>query len=33
MDESNKSRRVETREFLETAIRLWTDSGLSVREL
>lgn len=32
MDESSKSRRVETREFWETAIRLWTESGLSVRE-
>lgn len=27
-----KSRRVETREFWETAIRLWAESGLSVRE-
>jgi transposase-like protein len=32
MDESSKSKRVETREFWEAAIRLWTDSGLSVRE-
>ena len=32
MDESNKSRREETREFWEAAIRLWKDSGLSVRE-
>jgi len=32
MDESSKSRRVETREFWEAAIRLWTESGLSVRE-
>ena len=32
MVESNKSKRVETREFWETAIRLWTESGLSVRD-
>jgi hypothetical protein len=32
MDESSKSKRVETHEFWEAAIRLWTDSGLSVRE-
>lgn len=32
MDESSRSKRVETREFWEAAIRLWTDSGLSVRE-
>ena len=32
MDESNKSKRTETREFWEEAIRLWADSGLSVRE-
>ena len=32
MDESSKSKRAETREFWEEAIRLWTDSGLSVRE-
>ena len=32
MDESSKSKRVETREFWEEAIRLWIDSGLSVRE-
>jgi transposase-like protein len=32
MDESSKSRRVETREFWEEAIRLWAESGLSVRE-
>ena len=32
MDESSKSKRVETREFWEEAIRLWTESGLSVRE-
>ena len=32
MDESSKSKRGETREFWETAIRLWTESGLSVRE-
>ena len=32
MDESSKSSRVETREFWEAAIRLWTESGLSVRE-
>ena len=32
MDDSSRSRRVETREFWEASIRLWTDSGLSVRE-
>jgi transposase-like protein len=32
MDDSSRSKRVETREFWEAAIRLWTDSGLSVRE-
>lgn len=32
MDEFSKSKRGETREFWETAIRLWTESGLSVRE-
>jgi transposase-like protein len=32
VDESNKSKREETREFWEEAIRLWSDSGLSVRE-
>ena len=32
MDESSGSRRAETREFWEAAIRLWKDSGLSVRE-
>jgi transposase-like protein len=32
MDEPSKSRRVETREFWEEAIRLWAESGLSVRE-
>ena len=32
MDESNKSRRVEAREFWEAAIRLWAESGLPVRE-
>ena len=32
MDESNRSRRGEAREFWATAIRLWKDSGLSVRE-
>ena len=32
MDKSTKSKRVETREFWEAAIRLWTESGLSVRE-
>ena len=32
MDESTGSKRGETREFWEAAIRLWTDSGLSVRE-
>jgi len=32
MDESSKLKRVETREFWEAAIRLWVESGLSVRE-
>jgi transposase-like protein len=32
MDEPSKSRRVETREFWEAAIRPWAESGLSVRE-
>ena len=32
MDESSKSKRVETREFWEEAIRLWNESGLSVRD-
>ena len=32
MDGSSKAKRVETREFWEAAIRLWADSGLSVRE-
>jgi transposase-like protein len=32
MGESSKSRRVETREFWEEAIRLWAESGLPVRE-
>lgn len=32
MDESSRSRRVETREFWEEAIRLWAGSGLPVRE-
>jgi transposase-like protein len=32
MDESSKSKREETREFWEEAIRLWADSGLSVRD-
>lgn len=32
MDESSKSKRIETREFWEAAVRLWRDSGLSVRE-
>lgn len=32
MDDSNKRKRGEAREFWEAAIRLWTDSGLSVRE-
>ena len=32
MDESSKSKQAETREFWEEAIRLWSDSGLSVRE-
>jgi transposase-like protein len=31
-DESSKSRRGETREFWEAAIRLWAESGLPVRE-
>ena len=31
-DESSKSKRVETREFWEAAIRLWAESHLSVRE-
>lgn len=32
MDGSSKSKRTETREFWEEAIRLWADRGLSVRE-
>ena len=32
MDKSSKSRRVETREFWDAAIRLWAESGLPVRE-
>jgi transposase-like protein len=32
MSEASRSRRVETREFWEEAIRLWAESGLSVRE-
>ena len=32
MDESSTSKRQEAREFWEEAIRLWTESGLSVRE-
>src|SRR3990172_5703215 len=32
VDESSKSKRTETREFWDEAIRLWADSGLSVRE-
>jgi len=32
VDESSKSKQAETREFWEEAIRLWADSGLSVRE-
>ena len=32
MDESTGSKRAEAREFWEAAIRLWTDSGLSVQE-
>ena len=32
MDEWSKSKQTETREFWEEAIRLWADSGLSVRE-
>ena len=32
MVESSKSKQTETREFWEEAVRLWADSGLSVRE-
>ena len=32
MAEATGSKRAEAREFWEAAIRLWTDSGLSVRE-
>lgn len=32
MGDSNKSKRGEAREFWEAAIRLWSDSDLSVRE-
>jgi hypothetical protein len=32
VEESTKSKQAETREFWEEAIRLWGDSGLSVRE-
>jgi hypothetical protein len=32
VDESNKSKREETRAFWEEAIRLWNESGLSVRD-
>jgi hypothetical protein len=32
VDESNKSKRAETREFWAEAIRLWNESGLSVRD-
>jgi len=32
MDESSRSKRVETREYWEAAIRLWAESRLSVRE-
>jgi len=32
VDESNKSKREETQEFWEEAIRLWNESGLSVRD-
>ena len=32
MDESNRSKRKETREFWEEAVRLWKESGLSVRD-
>ena len=32
MDEPSRSKRGEAREFWEAAIRLWKDSGLSVRE-
>lgn len=32
MDESSKSKRVETREFWQATIRLWAESHLSVRD-
>ena len=32
MGDSNKSKRGEAREFWEAAVRLWSESGLSVRE-
>ena len=32
MDDSSRPKRGEAREFWEAAIRLWADSGLSVRE-
>lgn len=32
MDGSSKSKRIETREFWEEAIRLWAESGIPVRE-
>ena len=32
MDESSTSKQTETREFWQEAVRLWSDSGLSVRE-
>ena len=32
MGDTNKSKRGEAREFWEAAIRLWDESGLSVRE-
>ena len=32
MDESSKSKRAEVREFWKEAVRLWKESGLSVRQ-
>lgn len=32
MDDSSKPKHEEAREFWEAAIRLWSESGLSVRE-
>lgn len=32
MDQASKSKRAERREFWREAVRLWADSGLSVRE-